>query len=116
MNDLTPEEVRAMRGTPFTYVFSDGDTAPAFIAQVQLGKGLTCKALEQFTRDGYSLWIGEDIENNPNEYDNIICYPTYLPDLNYNIQRILKEIKETGHYRLFADEDNKGELPSCSFN
>lgn len=118
MNDLTPEEVKAMKGTEFIYIYSDGEEVPAFIAQAELGKGLTCKALLQIASNGYKVWEDEEVKSDPSGYDNIICYPTDAPELNNNIQRILKQIKELGTYKTIRDSNNPpfGSMATCSFS
>ncbi|MFA7287247.1 MAG: hypothetical protein WC055_00045 [Melioribacteraceae bacterium] len=59
MNDLTPEEVLAMKGTEFIYIDIYGVSVSAFVAQVQLGKGLTCKALSSEWSNGDRVYLGE---------------------------------------------------------
>lgn len=114
MNELTCEEVRAMRGVEFTYIFSDGDTIPAFVAEVQMGRGLTCKALCPKTKNGTMVWTEWEEENNPKEYDNIICYPSEIFNLDYHIMRVLTTIKETGFYQTNKNRSG-GAIASCSF-
>jgi len=96
--DFTPEEAKALLGTEFTYIFPDGDFVPAFIAAIDLKKGLTCKALLRITcRDRYSLWRISKESSTDAEYDNLICVNLRRCGSVDIIQSRLKEII-TGSY------------------
>lgn len=118
MKDFTNEEAKALRGTEFTYVFEDGDTVQAFIAQVDLEVGLTCKALTRLTdRDQYELWGPRDEETN-GDYDNVTCKNLENSDVS-EIQEVLKNIVEKGEHRQPSNEPLAGILgipmDSCAF-
>jgi hypothetical protein len=108
--DFTQEEAKALRGTEFTYVMRDGDTIRAFVAEVDLNVGMTCKALSRTTdRDGYPLWY----EEKGDDYDNIICVDVhsdlFLPD---SIQGRLKELVDSGR---ITQSERSGSMQACAF-
>ena len=115
MKKYTNEEAKALRGTEFIYVFKDGDTIPAFIAEVDLKKGLTLKALEQFTtRDQYQLWDDSDIKYNPENYDNVSCIVVgETPNALEKIQKRLNDIVNTGYYK--GEGVMFGIMRTCAF-
>jgi hypothetical protein len=102
MKKFTQEEAKALRGTEFTYEFSDGDTVQAFIAEVDLKVGLTCKALSPYTeRDNYKIFSEEreTMGLYDKDYNNVVCVVIgETPKGKKLIHKILDAIVQTGRY------------------
>lgn len=103
---MTPEEIKAMRGTEFTYVFDDGDTIRAFVKEYDPEVGLTLSSLEAETVNG---WIPDpdvvDIEE-----DGTFCVGSYI-DYDY-INEVMELIRDTG--KLPEGVGSSG-IPTCNF-
>jgi hypothetical protein len=134
VKEFTNEEARAMRGTEFTYVFADGDTVQAFIAEVVVNRELpiddnsrnpaatdnavTCKALAQHTdRDGYEIWSEGAEQRDPQNYDNVICVPFGIRNAGYKVQKVLNSVS---YGRYVENSTIPGQRPgarmaTCSF-
>lgn len=114
MKTFTNEEAKALRGTEFIYEFEDGDTVPAFIAEVDFEIGLTCKALAEYTtRDNWRIWTDYTLEDDPKNYDNVICVPIDKYGAIEFIQEALNNIMNNGIQKESAL--NTGNMFSCSF-
>jgi len=112
---FTNDEVKSFRGIEFTYIYQDGDSVQAFIAEADLTIGLTCKALDQFTsRDHYQLW-SDDLETlDPKNYDNVICVRAGEEGGLNKIQARLSSIIKTGKY--IQDITNQfARMQTCAF-
>ena len=125
MKEFTNEEARAMRGTEFTYVFADGDTVQAFIAEVAVGSrgvpgtdtanAITCKALAQHTdRDGYEIWSEGAEQRDPQNYDNVVCVPFGRRNGYEIVQRVLNSTAE-GRYATNPRGAPGLGMAACSF-
>lgn len=104
---MTIEEMRAMVGTEFTYVFEDSDTIPAVVAAFDPEIGFTCLATEVITDSG------EDFTGALDENGNLclIGVPAKATYFLHEVSVRLREIKATGAYRNLAESGK----PSCSF-
>lgn len=114
---MTPEEIKAMVGTEFTYVFSDGETVPAFVAAADSKIGLTCKALEQVADRGFCIWDDASKRSDPSGYDNVVCINlsyknNKLHTLEHMIDRLTK-IKRDGKW--LSTRHMLGFMASCGF-
>jgi len=110
---MTNEEIKAMVGTEFTYVFEDGDTVRAYIKAFDPKIGLTCFTLESKSRDGYSptLWRTDLCAE-----DGTFCVMAVdleFADLSAVIDRVA-EIKATGRYQANIPQC-KGYFFGCAF-
>lgn len=113
MSKMTIGEAIKMRGTEFTYIFSDGDTVPAFVKEFIPEKGLSCHSLASCTHDGY------DFPGAPKEEDGSVCVIGYNFTLEQDTNKMpdvlstLEEIRDTGCYR---ERPNFGLAPRCAFS
>jgi hypothetical protein len=64
MRIMTVEEIKAMVGTEFVYVFEDGDGIPAVVAAFDPKKGLTCLATTSETTSGIDFSNLADANGN----------------------------------------------------
>ena len=91
---MTPEEAKAMVGTEFDYVYSDGDRVRAYVKKFDPEVGLTCMTLDTETaRDGY--------RHSDSEEDGTWCVMGYkFPKGLARALLALQIIKDTGEYEV----------------
>lgn len=96
---MTEQEALAMRGTEFTFVFSDGDTMRAYVKQVDFKRGLSCWSFSNSTdRDKYKFPFSTEEEVK----EQAVCLIGV--DITKNTERhnlqsmldVLEEIRDTG--------------------
>jgi len=88
---MSPEEIMSFQGTEFTYVFSDGDTMPAYIKKIDLDKNLmSCWSFSLTTDQGYEFKPINDEE----EIEGACCVVS--PNTLNRIIKTITEIKSTG--------------------
>lgn len=108
---MTLEEMKAMVGTEFIYVYTDGDEIPGIVAAIDPEIGFTCLGTSEgtTTRDGYDF--SDKIDENNNHC--LIGLPAdYIGGFMEYVSSRLEEIKKTGRYRAKASMTGS---PSCSF-
>jgi hypothetical protein len=105
------EEIKAMVGTEFTYMFEDGDTIPTVIAAFDPDIGFTCLASDTLiTRDGYDF--SKRVDENGNmcmvgiNRDNYDTLAEFLEEVSEHTTKIAEE----GFYQI-----EFGGQASCSF-
>ena len=118
MKTFTNEEAKAMRGTEFIYVYLSGNTVPAFVAEVDLEKGLTCKALSYLNSGGRPVWTLKERQLDPKNYDNLICIPVEefrgVEDVQELMQKTLAQIAE-GKYFSRSGGSLFSNMYTCNF-
>lgn len=107
---MTPEEMKAMEGTEFTYVFHDGDTMKAYVKKVDLESGkMSCWSFSLTTDQGYTFDpMGEDEEK-----EGACCVSS-----SSNIEEMeekLTEIKDTGRLCTTLPDGIPGIFSGCPF-
>ena len=94
---MNNKEAKAMEGTEFTYIFSDGDEIRAYVKKYDPAIGLTCLTLDTETRDGWT-----DTDARTLEPDGTFCVigcPAEDSETKEWIKEALKQIKE-GSYKV----------------
>jgi hypothetical protein len=118
MKTYTHEEIKAMVGTEFKYVFSDRSEIKAMVAAFDPEIGFTCLATSLIDSSGRD-W-SDDVDENGN-----VCLLGYhRSDLDdgglAEISFILRSIKHLGYYVIhsdtgFGDSYKNGGDASCAF-
>lgn len=115
MKPMTTEEIKAMIGTEFLYIFHNYDSIPAIVAAYDPKIGFTCLATSLFTRDGFSF------ENKQDKNGNVCLIGISCTDSNFikAPSAILRTIKYLGYYNtktLYGyDRSDTCGSASCSF-
>jgi hypothetical protein len=85
------EEMKAMEGVEFTYVFEDGSSMPAYVKRFDIKTGkLSCWSFSLTTDSGYTF----EPLNEDEEREQACCVCTGIN--KKESEKCLKEIKETG--------------------
>lgn len=116
MSYMTLKEMKAMEGVEFTYIYSNGDTIPAYIKKFDPKIGLSAFTLATKTRDGWaSLKTVKE--------DGTWCCASYnlknrvgkdRTDTLKRISKFLTQIKNTGKYQVVR-RPYAGGLVTCAF-
>jgi hypothetical protein len=103
------QEMKAMEGVEFIYVFQDKDSIPVYIKKFDTETGkLSCWSFSLTTDNGYTFEpLNEDEER---EQACCICVGINKKES----EKWLKEIKETGRL-IHAQSDLPGTFPGCPF-
>ncbi|KKS16773.1 MAG: hypothetical protein UU74_C0033G0005 [Candidatus Woesebacteria bacterium GW2011_GWA1_41_7] len=108
---MTPEEMKLMIGTEFTYIFEDGDSIPAYIKAFDPEIGLTCMTLDTETKEGWKPGPGSSVL----EADGTFCVigVRFKKCTLQCADNILTYIKETGEYK--QSESILSHFYGCAF-
>ena len=109
MRNPTDQEIRAMVGTEFIYIFSDHAEIPAIVAAFDPEIGFTCLATD--TIDS----VGDDLSHLSDENGNICLIGQNSEDIKgptgrSRVSFTLSSIKHLGYYK---EESYKGFGYSC---
>lgn len=89
---MTDQEILAMQGTEFTYIFHDGDSMPAYIKKIDLEQEkMSCWSFSLITDNGSII----DPINEDEEKEQACCLVTAKP--KNIIIKVLQKIS-TGTY------------------
>jgi hypothetical protein len=106
---MTPEELKAMEGTEFTYVFASGKTMHAYVKKVDIEKGkASLWSFSLTTDDGTHTFKPL---NREEEKENACC--VCAPLTMGHILKCLTSIKETGFY-ISGELDPLGRFKGCT--
>jgi hypothetical protein len=102
------EEMKAMEGVGFTYVFEDGSSMPAYVKRFDIKTGkLSCWSFSLITDSGYTFEpLNEDEER---EQACCVC----IGRSKKESEKCLKEIKNTGV--LLSESNVISYFPGCQF-
>jgi hypothetical protein len=116
METMTIEEMEAMVGTEFKYVFRNYDEAWAVIAAFDQNVGFTCLATDTETMRGRDM--SDDADKNGNIClvgDSPKMNSSFIKDTSYD----MKTIRATGYLKVGNDggfgNRGGGGFASCNF-
>ena len=106
---MTKEEMKAMQGFEFTYVFKTGNSVPAYVKKFDETTGkISCWSLSLITSEGTNI---EPM--NEDEYKEGACCVLVGLDIDHS-RKLLKRIKKDGKY-VVEDRGNFNFFNGCIF-